>query len=297
MEPARTCQESLMSRCPFCEIVEGDDPLVREVARNDSVVVFFPTEPAVLGHCMVVPRRHVERFSDLAAEEVKEVMLAAQSMTRGVREAFEPEGINIIQSNGEAASQSVPHIHVHILPRWKGDVVGEIWPPESDYSDSEIDQSLVKLRAKTVLPSGQVSAEDKRQHLAFAQDVITRMAQSSSNAKSWLLPVATAAYGYAFTKDSIAVAVLGIIATLVFSLLDYGYLSNERKFRELYDRIAAGDPSIPPFSLRIETQKLSKKQKISATWSVIKTWTIWPFYGVLLVTGVAALILALLSSS
>lgn len=283
-----------MSRCPFCEIVKGNDPLVREVARNDSVVVFFPTEPAVLGHCMVAPRRHTESFSDLAADEVKEVMLAAHSMAKNVREAFEPEGINIIQSNGEAASQSVPHVHVHVLPRWEGDAVGEIWPPKSDYSEAEKDQVLAKLRAKTVLPSGQVSGEDKRQHLAFAQDVITRMAQSSSNAKSWLLPVATAAYGYAFTQNSVAVAILGIIATLVFGLLDYGYLSNERKFRELYDRIAMGDPSVPPFSLRLEPQKLPRKQRVSATWSVIKTWTIFPFYGVLLVTGLVALFSALL---
>lgn len=243
---------------------------------------------------MVVPLRHVENFSDLTNDEVTQVMLAVQTMAKSVHEAYEPDGINIIQSNGEAASQSVPHVHVHVLPRWEGDAVGEIWPPESNYPESEKDRVLAKLRAKTVLPNGPVSPEDKRQHLAFAQDVITRMAQSSSNAKSWLLPVATATYGYAFTKESVAVALLGIIATLVFGLLDYGYLSNERKFRELYDRIAVDDSSVPPFSLKYKTPEMSKKQRISEAWSILGTWTIWPFYGVLLVTGIIALILAIL---
>ena len=56
--------------CPFCAIVCGEDVAVREVARNDKVVVFFPTEPAVLGHCMVIPRRHVEEFTALTSDEV-----------------------------------------------------------------------------------------------------------------------------------------------------------------------------------------------------------------------------------
>ena len=54
--------------CPFCSIVRGEDAVVREVARNDKVVVFFPTEPAVLGHCMVIPRRHVEEFTALTSD-------------------------------------------------------------------------------------------------------------------------------------------------------------------------------------------------------------------------------------
>ena len=56
--------------CPFCAIVRGEDAVVREVARNDKVVIIFPTDPAVLGHCMVIPRRHVEEFAALTSDEV-----------------------------------------------------------------------------------------------------------------------------------------------------------------------------------------------------------------------------------
>ncbi|MGK2309303.1 HIT domain-containing protein [Cutibacterium sp. V970] len=281
------------SNCPFCTIVGGDDPEVREVARNDSVVVFFPTEPAVLGHCMVIPRRHVEEISDLTSDEVTQVMLAVQMMTKSLREAYQPVGVNIIQSNGDAASQSVPHVHVHVVPRWKGDRVGKIWPPESDFPDTEKDFALAKLRAVTVLSSSAVNPEDKRQHLSFAQSIITRMAQSSSSVKSWLLPVATAAYGYSFTQSSVAVAVLGIVATVVFGVLDIGYLRTERKFRRLYDRIAAGDPNVRPYSLNFKDAGNNLKGDFLEHCSTIIAWPIWPFYGALLATGVVALVMAL----
>ncbi|MGJ4138924.1 HIT family protein [Corynebacterium evansiae] len=277
-----------MNLCPFCSIVQGEDAAIREIARDDSVVVFFPTEPAVLGHCMVVPRRHAEHFSELTTEEISRVMSAAQAMVESLKEACQPEGINIIQSNGEAASQSVPHVHVHVLPRWNEDRIGEIWPPESNYSGEDKDRVLAKLRANTVLPSPTVDAEDKRQHLSFAQDTITRMAQSSSSAKSWLLPVATATYGYAFTQSSVAVAVLGIVATVIFGILDIGYLRTERKYRDLYERIATGDRGVPPYSLNYKTPGDTCKSSLLEHCSVMTAWAIWPFYSAFLVTGIVA---------
>ncbi|MGQ4536212.1 HIT family protein [Dermabacteraceae bacterium P13264] len=282
-----------MNLCPFCSIIQGEDTAVREIARDDSVVVFFPTEPAVLGHCMVIPRRHVEHFSALTIDEVSHVMSAAQAMAKSLQEACQPDGINIIQSNGEAASQSVPHVHVHILPRWKDDPIGEIWPPESNYPEKDKDRVLAKLRANTMLPIPTVDPEDKRQHLSFAQGIITRMAQSSSNAKSWFLPVATATYGYAFTQSSVAVAVLGIIATVVFGILDIGYLRTERKYRDLYKRIAAGHVEVYPYSLNYKTPEDTRKSIFLEHCSVMKAWTIWPFYSAFLVTGIVALSTAL----
>lgn len=282
----------MSGRCPFCAIVRGEDPFVREIARNSEVVVFFPTEPAVLGHCMVIPRRHAEEFTDLTSAEVHQVMIASQAMARSVQQSFHPDGINIIQSNGEAASQSVPHVHVHVLPRWKQDPMGEIWPPDSDYSDEEKDQALAKLYETTILPIDSVSAEDRRQHLSLVQSVIARMAQSSANIKSWLLPVVTTAYGYAFTKSTVAVAILGIVATLVFGLLDIGYLRTERKYRSLYERIAANDPTVLPYSLNYVTEKDTRKTAFLEHCSTMMAWAIWPFYVVLILTGLVAVVVA-----
>lgn len=285
MGPTRARKVVDFADCPFCVIARGCDPHVREVARNETVVIFFPTEPAVLGHCMVIPRRHVEEFAALTREEVSELMLAAQTVDKSIRDAWHPDGTNLIQSNGDAASQSVPHVHVHVVPRWNDDAIGEIWPAESSYTENAKNGALAKLRATTSLSGTPPNSEDKRQHLAFTQAIIARMAQSSGNAKSWLLPVVTATYGYAITKSSSIIALLGIIATLIFGFLDIGYLRTERKYRDLYDRIAAGDPSIPPFSLNHNDSQSHPLHTALEYISVMKTWAVWPFYGVLLATG------------
>ena len=88
-------------QCPFCAIVAGDDPDVREVYRNEHVVAFFPTEPAVLGHVLVVPRRHVEDIWGLRPEESAELSAAVLFLSAALRSALLPEGLNVIQSNGD----------------------------------------------------------------------------------------------------------------------------------------------------------------------------------------------------
>lgn len=70
----------------------------------------------------------------------------------GVRRAMKPHGLNVIQSNGEAASQTVSHLHVHVVPRWEGDALGRIWPPETNYSDDQKDQTWERLRSELQEP-------------------------------------------------------------------------------------------------------------------------------------------------
>lgn len=132
--------------CPFCEIVLRDDPDAREVYRDEHVAAFFPTEPAVLGHTIVVPRKHVPDIWSLDEETATHVARATLRLAGAIREAVEPEGLNIIQSNGEAATQTVLHLHVHLVPRWDGDAMGPIWPEATDYSESEKDEALKEVR-------------------------------------------------------------------------------------------------------------------------------------------------------
>ncbi len=133
--------------CPFCEIVQHDDPDAREVYRNEHVVAFFPLEPATLGHTLVIPRHHVQDIwsadEDTAAQLARTTVRLANVMRRVLR----PEGLNVIQSNGEAATQTVLHLHVHLVPRWSGDAVGRIWPPETNYTEEQKDDAWEALRA------------------------------------------------------------------------------------------------------------------------------------------------------
>ena len=116
--------------CDFCEIVAKEEP-ARIVMRNEQVVAFFPLEPATLGHTLVVPTDHIPDI--WALDDMTATMLthATLRVARAVRTALSPDGLNIIQSNGAAATQTVQHLHVHVVPRWAGDAIGPIWPPES----------------------------------------------------------------------------------------------------------------------------------------------------------------------
>lgn len=133
------------AECPFCEIVsrEGD---AREVFRTDSVVAFFPTEPATLGHTLLIPISHVRDIWHVGDELAAELGRQTRRLARAVKRAIRPDGLNIIQSNGTAATQTVMHLHIHVVPRWEGDVVGRIWPPETAYSEDEKDDAWGALR-------------------------------------------------------------------------------------------------------------------------------------------------------
>ncbi|MFY1688028.1 HIT family protein [Plantactinospora sp. WMMB782] len=135
------------SDCPFCEIVGREDPDAREVFRDDNVVAFFPTEPATLGHTLLVPRSHIEDIWTLDDRTATNLASATLMLANAIRRAIKPDGLNVIQSNGEAATQTVPHLHIHLVPRWRDDRFGRIWPPETDYSDFEKDEAWERLRS------------------------------------------------------------------------------------------------------------------------------------------------------
>ena len=132
--------------CPFCKIVALKDPAAREVYRDDHVVAFFPLEPATLGHTLIVPRNHLPDIWSLDDETAMHLALATTHIAKTVRAAMHSEGLNVIQSNGRAATQTVPHLHVHIVPRWSGDAIGPIWPLATDYSESAKDSAWEAIR-------------------------------------------------------------------------------------------------------------------------------------------------------
>ncbi|MCQ6271016.1 HIT domain-containing protein [Pseudarthrobacter sp. R1] len=138
---------SAAADCPFCQIIHLDDPDVREVYRDDQVVAFFPLEPATLGHTLVVPRQHVPDIWSLDEETASRLARVTVRLANVMRRSLQPEGLNVIQSNGKVATQTVLHLHVHLVPRWTGDAVGRIWPPETNYSDNQKDAAWEKLRA------------------------------------------------------------------------------------------------------------------------------------------------------
>lgn len=131
--------------CEFCEIVAGRAPAM-VVAEWSTAVAFFPLAPATLGHTLVVPRRHVKDLWSADAELGAELIRDVLELAHDIRAALKPGGMNIINSAGRVATQTIMHLHVHVVPRYDDDNMGEIWPTSSDISTAETEDALGKIR-------------------------------------------------------------------------------------------------------------------------------------------------------
>ena len=166
------------------------------------------------------------------------------------------------------------------------------WPQEAAESDAAQTETLALVRSFLPMSTEDVSPEDRRQHLSFIQAIVTRMSQASSSSKTWLLPIVTLTYGYALTKGQLWVAVLGMLAVLIFGLLDANYLKQERAFRNLYDKVASGG-DIPKFSLNPTLAgPAGSKVNYWPDWQDIRSWAVAPVYVPLLIAGIAIAIWA-----
>lgn len=296
-------------KCEFCEIVARDDPHVREVYRDENVVAFFPTQPAVLGHVLVVPHRHVPDIWALDPDEASMLSRATLLLAEAVRDAVRPEGLNVIQSNGQAATQTVEHLHIHLVPRSQGDAMGPIWPKETDYSEESKERTMLDVRkaAQRRRDSAEppIAPEDRRKHLDYIQAVVTRQSAASAAAKGWLLPIVTATFGFALTQHSWALAALGMVAVLLFAYLDANYLKSEKQFRRLYNTVARSSQKVPLFTLDpVDAEDpLPPSAPTSTRWSKFKgaylperaiwaSWSIAPFYIALFLLGTGVLIVS-----
>jgi histidine triad (HIT) family protein len=106
--------------CIFCKIVAGEIPAIK-VLDEDKVLAFMDINPASRGHMLVVPKNHAENIFEISEADLTAVMGAVKRCAGAVKEALGAEGITVLQLNGKASDQLVPHLHVHIMPRWEKD--------------------------------------------------------------------------------------------------------------------------------------------------------------------------------
>jgi histidine triad (HIT) family protein len=111
--------------CIFCRIVAGDIP-AEVVARSADGVAFLDLEPLADGHTLVVPAQHAATIEALEPAAADGLFRLVRSLADPVRRAVEAAGTTIGINNGDATGQTVPHVHVHIVPRWPGDGAGTI---------------------------------------------------------------------------------------------------------------------------------------------------------------------------
>ncbi|MER6344077.1 HIT family protein [Streptomyces sp. NPDC001595] len=136
-----------MEPCVFCGIV-ADPARARIVHEDAHTLAFFPLTPATWGHTLVVPRAHSEDLWQMAEDEVRRLMDAVLTVGRTLRSVLAPEGMNVINSAGRAATQTVFHTHVHLVPRHTGDPMGDFWPPRTAPRDeAALDELAGRVRS------------------------------------------------------------------------------------------------------------------------------------------------------
>ncbi|MFW5964874.1 MAG: HIT family protein, partial [Natronomonas sp.] len=116
-----------MSDCVFCAIADGDAPAYR-LYEDDRTLAFLDIEPLNPGHALVVPKPHRETLTEMDADLVADTFRSARRVAEAIETVFDPDGLNLLQANGEAAGQEVFHAHVHVLPRYEDDDVEVSWP-------------------------------------------------------------------------------------------------------------------------------------------------------------------------
>jgi histidine triad (HIT) family protein len=114
--------------CIFCKIVSGELP-GQIIDQDDRTLAFMDINPATRGHALVVPRRHVRDLLEIEPDELSATMLAAQRVARRVSERLGTDGVNLLNSCGRAAWQTVFHFHLHVIPRYADDPLRLTWSP------------------------------------------------------------------------------------------------------------------------------------------------------------------------
>ena len=133
--------------CAFCEIVRGERPAA--IVYDDADCLgFLDIRPLLPGHTLVVPKTHVETLDDLPADLVAPLFEAAQRLSKAVQQALDADG-SFVAANVRV-SQSIPHVHVHVVPRNKGDGLfarSFVWKRQPYENQSAIDEMTKRIRA------------------------------------------------------------------------------------------------------------------------------------------------------
>jgi histidine triad (HIT) family protein len=131
--------------CVFCDIVSGATP-ASIVLRDESVCAFLDARPLFKGHVLVVPATHVETLGELSATQLPSLFGAVQRIAGAVERGLGAQGSFVALNN--VVSQSVPHVHAHVVPRTKGDgLKGFFWPRTKYASDDERDDFARRIAA------------------------------------------------------------------------------------------------------------------------------------------------------
>lgn len=138
----------MTSDCIFCKIVAGKLPACK-VYEDADTLAFMDIGPIVHGHTLVIPKTHVDPLTATPPAVLQKLILVVQRIARAQLSALKADGVNVMQANGQAAGQVVPHLHFHVIPRFVTDGHNWNWKPHP-YAKSE-EMSVLAEKIKQAL--------------------------------------------------------------------------------------------------------------------------------------------------
>jgi histidine triad (HIT) family protein len=123
-----------MTDCVFCKIAAGDIPC-HKVYEDDQHIVFMDMGQVNPGHVIVALKIHCETIVDLNEDQAASIFQIVNRVAKAVQQEFNPEGLTVLQANRKAGWQTVPHFHIHVLPRYTEDGVNLTWPAKNPPAD------------------------------------------------------------------------------------------------------------------------------------------------------------------
>lgn len=145
-----------MSHCVFCKIIQGELPAIK-VHEDELVVAFMDIYPLRRGHVLIIPKQHQQKLQDLPEATRAHLVNTASRIARALyASALQPAAVHYMVNDGPAAHQTVPHVHMHVLPRYQGDAldfVGRLLRKPFDLvlgpkAAGELEAQAAKLRAQ-----------------------------------------------------------------------------------------------------------------------------------------------------
>jgi histidine triad (HIT) family protein len=131
--------------CIFCSIISGQEPCV-QIHRDNGFLVLMDKYPINPGHALVMPTKHYETLLQMPPAEVGKLYSLVPTIARAIISAVKADGFNVGQNNGIAANQIVPHVHVHIVPRFDDDSPDGKWPSRRVTSQEDIVKIAQKIK-------------------------------------------------------------------------------------------------------------------------------------------------------
>ena len=131
------------ANCVFCKILNGEIPSAK-LYEDEDFVIILDIGPATFGHALLIPKNHYANLFEMPEELLAKSIQLAKVWGDKMMKAFHADGMNLVQNNGLAAGQTVFHYHMHLIPRYQEDTVGELWTPGA-LSAEQREEILKKL--------------------------------------------------------------------------------------------------------------------------------------------------------